>query len=169
MEQGEPSSPKSCSVSTVDAFTAAALMAVGALVMYDSHRVGSSWEPAVGPQAGYFPFYIGLFIFLCSAVTLYQSTLSKSKDRSVFVDWDSFKRVLQVLVPTVVYALGVQLVGIYVASAIFIGFFMVWLGKFKILPTVLVSVGVPAALFWTFEIQFLIPLPKGPLEAMLGY
>lgn len=169
MEQGEQSSSKSCSVSTVDAVTAAVLMALGALVMFDTYRIGASWESQVGPQAGYFPFRIGVLIFICSAATLYQATLSKKRDRSMFVDWDSFKRVLQVLVPSMIYVLGVQFIGIYIASAIFIGGFMLWLGKFKLLSTILISIGVPAVLFWTFEVQFLIPLPKGPVEAMFGY
>lgn len=172
MEHGEESQAKagkSCSVCVVDAVTAVILMFVGALVMYDSHRIGASWSPQVGPQAGYFPFYIGLFIFVCSAVTLYQATLSKNRDRSVFVDWTQFKRVLQVLVPSIIYAVGVSTIGIYVSSTLFIGGFMLLLGKYKILPTLLVSVGVSVVMFWMFEIQFLIPLPKGPLEAWLGY
>jgi putative tricarboxylic transport membrane protein len=24
-------------------------------------------------------------------------------------------------------------------------------------------------LFWMFEVQFMVPLPKGPLEALFGY
>ena len=32
-----------------------------------------------------------------------------------------------------------------------------------------VGVAVPLALFWLFEIMFLIPLPKGPLEVALGF
>ncbi|GIX27184.1 MAG: hypothetical protein KatS3mg123_1065 [Burkholderiales bacterium] len=172
MEHGEGTqakAEKSCSVCVVDAVTAAILMLIGALVMYDAHRVGSAWSPEVGPQAGYFPFYIGLLIFVCSVVTFYQSTFSKNRDRSVFVDWSQFKRVLQVLVPSIVYAVGVSTLGIYVSSTLFIGGFMLLLGKYRILPTLLVSVGVSAVMFWMFEVQFLIPLPKGPLEAWLGY
>lgn len=172
MEHGEGAqakTEKSCSVCVVDAVTAAILMLVGALVMYDSYRIGAAWAPQVGPQAGYFPFYIGLLIFVCSAVTLYQSTISKNRDRSVFVDWTQFKRVLQVLVPSIVYAIGVSTIGIYVSSTLFIGGFMLVLGKYKLLPTLIVSVGVSLVMFWMFEIQFLIPLPKGPLEAWLGY
>jgi hypothetical protein len=33
----------------------------------------------------------------------------------------------------------------------------------------LVGVVSAAVLFWLFEMQFLVPLPKGPLEAWLGY
>jgi hypothetical protein len=172
MEHGEGTqakAEKSCSVCVVDAVTAAILMLIGALVMYDSYRIGAAWSPQVGPQAGYFPFYIGLLIFVCSATTFYQSAFSKNRDRSVFVDWSQFKRVLQVLVPSILYAVGVSTLGIYVSSALFIGGFMLLLGKYRILPTLLVSVGVSAVMFWMFEVQFLIPLPKGPLEAWLGY
>ncbi|PZP58156.1 MAG: small permease of tripartite tricarboxylate transporter [Azospira oryzae] len=160
---------KSCPVWIVDAVTAAILMLVGAIVMYDSNRIGAAWAPQVGPQAGYFPFYIGLLIFVCSAVTFYQSTFSKNRNRSVFVEWGQFKQVLKVLVPSIVYAVGVGTIGIYVSSALFIGGFMLVLGKYKLLPTLIVSVGVSLVMFWMFEIQFLIPLPKGPLEAWLGY
>lgn len=172
MEHGEGTqakAEKSCSVCVVDAVTAAILMLIGALVMYDSQRIGAGWAPLVGPESGYFPFYIGLLIFVCSAATLYQSTISKNRDRSVFVDWGQFKRVLQVLVPSIVYAIGVSTIGIYVSSTLFIGGFMLLLGKYRILPTLLVSVGVSVVMFWMFEIQFLIPLPKGLLEAWLGY
>jgi putative tricarboxylic transport membrane protein len=74
-----------------------------------------------------------------------------------------------VLVPTVVYVLVTQVIGIYVASTLFIGGFMRVMEKSSWLKTVLVSVGVSAVLFWMFEIQFLVPLPKGPLEALFGY
>ena len=61
------------------------------------------------------------------------------------------------------------LVGIYLASAVFIAFFMWWLGKYPVAKIIPVAVGVPLALFVMFEIWFLVPLPKGPLETALGY
>ena len=78
-------------------------------------------------------------------------------------------RVLSVLVPAIVYVLAVVFVGLYVASAIYIGAFMVFQGKYRILPAALVAVGVPVAIFLQFEIWFLVPLPKGPIETALGY
>jgi hypothetical protein len=41
--------------------------------------------------------------------------------------------------------------------------------RFGWLKTIVISVGVSAALFWLFELQFKVPLPKGPLEARFGY
>ena len=53
--------------------------------------------------------------------------------------------------------------------ALFITFFMWWLGKYRLVRAIPVGVAVPIILFWLFEIAFLIPLPKGPLEEALGY
>jgi ABC-type cobalamin transport system permease subunit len=58
--------------------------------------------------------------------------------------------------------------GFYVASVLFIAYFMRRLGKYSWLMVVSVSVGVIVAFFLTFEIWFSVPLPKGPLEAALG-
>ncbi len=40
-------------------------------------------------------------------------------------------RVLSVLVPAVVYVLGIWFLGLYVASAIYIALFMIILGKYS--------------------------------------
>jgi len=34
---------------------------------------------------------------------------------------------------------------------------------------VLLAIGIPLATFLVFEKWFLVPMPKGPLEAWLGY
>jgi hypothetical protein len=74
-----------------------------------------------------------------------------------------------VLAPTAIYVLVIQFLGIYVASTLFIGVFMRVLGKISWVKTVLVSVLVSVLLFWMFEVEFMVPLPKGPLEAYFGY
>ena len=55
---------------------AVVLFVIGAIVVYDSYRLGSKWS-SDGPQSGYFPFYIGLLICLSSAVNLAQALLPK--------------------------------------------------------------------------------------------
>ena len=76
---------------------------------------------------------------------------------------------LAVLIPSIVYVALIQYLGIYVASAIFILAFMVVIGRENPLKGLAVSAAVPVALFLMFEKWFLVPLPKGPLEAWLGY
>ena len=147
---------------------AAALMVLAGVVMLDSVRVGIGWA-FDGPEAGYFPFYVGLIMFLASAVTFAVNLIGRNADTSNFVDRSGLRLVFKVLAPTAAYAAVMYFLGIYVASAIYICFFMMWLGKYSIRKAVPVAIVIPLILFWLFEIAFLIPLPKGPLETALGY
>lgn len=152
----------------MDLLVAAALMVLAAVVMWDSHRIGIGWA-GDGPESGYFPFYIGLLMFIASTGTLVTALVTKTPDMSNFVEKTGFRSVLKVFIPTLIYVIAISWFGIYVTSAIFIAFFMVWLGKYSWTVVLPVSVGVPLFLFFMFEIWFLLPLPKGPVETMLGF
>ena len=152
----------------IDLTVAILVFIVGAVVGYESYRLGSSWG-SDGPQAGYFPFYIGLLICICGAVVFAQSLVKLKTDRRIFVTAGQFKQVLVILLPSTAYVLGVQLIGIYVPSALFIGLFMKFVGKYNWLRSTVVGLGVSVSAFVLFEIWFKIPLPKGPVERLLGY
>jgi len=152
----------------IDLVVAMLVVMIGATVGYESYRLGSSWGPE-GPQAGYFPFYIGLLICVCGAVVFAQSLVKLKTDRRIFVTAGRFKQVLVILLPSTAYVLGVQLIGIYVPSALFIGLFMKFVGKYNWLRSTVVGLGVSVSAFVLFEIWFKIPLPKGPLERLIGY
>jgi putative tricarboxylic transport membrane protein len=151
-----------------EVIVAVAIFLVGVVMMMDSYRIGIGWAPE-GPQAGYFPFRTGAIISISSVVVFLRAFFGKNRNHELFVSWDRFKQVLCVLIPTVFYVLVTQFVGIYVASAVFIGGFMRAMAGFSWLKVILVSVGISAALFYMFEIQFMVPLPKGPLESLFGY
>jgi hypothetical protein len=159
---------RTVSTRTVELVVAGLLMAVAVVVMADSWRVGAGWA-FDGPEAGYFPFYIGLLLFLSSAATFAIHLRASVPDTFNFVSRPALWLVLQVLLPSAAFVFLIWLLGIYVAAAIFIGFFMMWLGKYSLAKTVPVAIAIPIVLFWLFEIAFLIPLPKGPLETALGY
>jgi hypothetical protein len=139
--------------------------AAGALVVFDSVRLGIGWADD-GPRAGYFPFYVGLLICIAALVNGARAMLV-SRDKT-FVQVGQLKLVLTVLVPTAVYVATVSWIGIYVSSAVLIGLFMRWLGKYAWWKVLAVSVGTSVALFLVFELWFQVPLPKGPLEGALG-
>lgn len=152
----------------IELVVAGFIFALGALVAYDSYRIGSSWA-ADGPQSGYFPFYIGLLTCICGAVVFGQNLLKLKTDRRVFVTPSQFKQVLVILLPSTVYVLGVQQIGIYVPSALFIFLFMRFAGNYSWLRSTVVGLAVSASAFVLFEIWFKIPLPKGPLERAVGF
>jgi len=160
------------SVRLWEIITAVAFLVFGAIVVWDSRRLGSSWG-SDGPQAGYFPFYIGVIIVISSLVNLYSAIVSGAKGAKPFVYWDQLRMILTVLVPSIVYVALIvnpwMSLGIYVASALFIAFFMRHLGKYGWAKIAAVSFGTMVAFFVMFEIWFKVPLPKGPLEAAFGF
>ena len=160
----------SVSTRTVEIAVALILFIVGAIVVFDSYRLGSKWG-SDGPQSGYFPFYIGLLICISSVVTLTQAVRAKSGAGKPFVFWGPFKRVLTVLLPAVLYVLSVKFVGLYVASAIYIAIFMVWLGKYSWWKGIVVGLIINVIFFLMFEVWFKVPLFKGTLNPLgfLGY
>ena len=171
MQGTEPQGAQGPSVTrrAVDIAVGAIALLVGVVVMVDTYRLGAGWAGG-SPQPGYFPFRIGIFISLAAAVIVVRALArGRTAAPEAFVTWSRFRLVLAVLVPTIVYVLAIQLAGIYVASALFIAGFMLASRDFGWLKTAVVSIGIAGALFWLFEIQFLLPLPKGPLEAWLGY
>ncbi len=153
----------------VELVVALLICAGGALVITDSVRIGAKWG-SDGPQGGYFPFLTGTCL-LASGLWIAAGTLYRWRKLAgqTFVTREQLTPVLSMLLPTIAYVVLVRFIGIYVASAIFIGAFMVWKGRYRALATLSVAIGVPVAMFLLFEIWFLVALPKGPLERMLGY
>ena len=167
-QKGENAHHGGVSERTVGAFSAIAIFLVGVVMMIDNHRIGAGWAPD-GPESGYFPFRIGVILCIASVVVLLRSLFGKERKREIFVHRKKFKLVLLVLLPTLLYVLAIEFIGIYVASTLFIGAFMRVMDKYSWAKTLLISFGTSLVLFWLFEMQFLVPLPKGPLEALFGY
>ncbi len=144
------------------------LLLIGAMVIADSLRVGTGWADD-GPRSGYFPFYIGSLLMLSSGTVLVGALLRWRKADPVFAERSQLASVLAVGVPIVFYVGLIALLGIYLASVALIGYFMRRHGKFGWVLTAVTSVGVPLIFFMVFERWFLVPLPKGPIEAWLGF
>jgi hypothetical protein len=155
---------------TVDTVVAACLVLIGGVVMVEARRLGAGWT-SDGPGSGYFPFYIGLILAVCGVAIVLQSLRARATDDEVFVDSVQLKRVLSVLLPSAVYVGVIMLLGLYVASALFIALFMIILGKYSVLKSVVIGVAVNVLFFAMFEIWFKVPLYKGAFDPLsfLGY
>ncbi len=154
----------------IDAVVAILVIIMGGVVIYGSRKLGSEWT-SDGPGAGYFPFYIGLILVISGIGVLYQSLAGKDKNTEVFVDRQELGRVLSVLIPAAVYVGAIQLIGIYVASAVYIALFMVILGKYSWIKSVVAALVVNTVFFMMFEVWFKVPLHKGTYDMLsfLGY
>lgn len=152
---------------TAELAVAGLTLLFGAIVVLDSWRLGARWVED-GPQTGYFPFYVGLIICVASTINFVRALLISKEKNGVFVEVGQLKLVLSVLVPSSVYVALVGWLGIYVPSILYVAFFMLWLGKYPWWKAALVSVGTNIVFYAVFEIWFQVPLPKGPVESLLG-
>lgn len=151
----------------VEIGVAAVIGLFGLIAVVGSVRIGFGWA-SEGPQAGFFPFYCGLLVLIASAVNI-ASVLRGENSLRLFADWGQIRQVMSVVVPTTIYVFAIPYLGMYVSSAILVAVFMVWLGRYSPLVAAAIAVPLPIVVFLMFEIWFLVPLPKGPLETMLGY
>ena len=150
---------------TVEAGVTLLIALFGVIVIAGSVKAGINWG-AEGPRAGFFPFYVGIIIVAASAVNLWSGL--REDDTSLFAEWGQLRQVLSVVIPTAIYVGAMPFTGLYVASIVFIGWFMRWLGKYSWPIVAAVAIGMPVVTYLIFERWFLVPLPKGPIEEWLG-
>ena len=146
----------------------AIFMALFALLFIASSlRVGINWG-AEGPRAGFFPFYVSLFVLVSSVINGLLAWRQVPEDK-LFAEWGQLRQVLSVVIPAGIYVGLIPAIGIYFSSLLLIGFFMKWLGKYGWGLVAAVAIGTPVIIFIVFERWFLVPLPKGPIEGLLGF
>ncbi|MFQ3622738.1 MAG: tripartite tricarboxylate transporter TctB family protein [Acetobacteraceae bacterium] len=150
----------------VEIGAAAFFGAIGAAAVFDAVRIGHGWG-ADGPQSGTFPFWVGLILLAASLATLAGAIVSRS--RAVFATREQILSVARILLPAALHVAAMHVVGLYVASAALIAWFMVTLGGYRVVTSVLAGVATMAMVFVVFETWFLVSLPKGPIEDLLGY
>lgn len=161
-------SPSVVSTRTVDAVVYLLLLALAALLCFDNWRTGIAWE-ADGPQPGYFPFYLGVILAAASLYGLITSLATRASAAQIFLTRDQLRRVMQVFVPTLLFCLFTQWLGLYVASFLLIAGFMRLIGQIALWKSLLAAFLFAIVMFVTFDIAFDVIMPKGPLEAALGY
>ncbi len=149
----------------VELGVAAFMVVLGAVTIFGSLKVGIGWG-AEGPKSGFFPFWIGLLIVGTSVFNFVWAYITPS--RKLFAEWVQINQVLKIVWPMAIYVAAVPWLGIYVSSAVLIIGFMRWLGRYGWPLTLGVGLGLQVIIYVTFEKWFLLSLPKGPLEDLLG-
>jgi putative tricarboxylic transport membrane protein len=164
----EPDSPPVADTSTVEIVVSLLLLALALTLGYDNWRTGIGWD-STGPQAGYFPFYLSVILGLASLYGLVATLLARGEPSETFVTRAQLRRVMAVFVPTLLFCLATQFLGMYVASFLLIAIFMRMVGKIALWKSLLTAFLFTAIMFVTFDIAFDVIMPKGPLEAAFGY
>jgi hypothetical protein len=164
----EADSPAVTDVRVVEIAVSLLLIALAATLGYDNWRTGIAWD-STGPQAGYFPFYLSVILAGGSLYGLIAAWRSPREAAETFVTRAQLWRVMAVFVPTLLFCLATQFLGLYVASFLLIAGFMRLVGRIAWWKSLLTAFVFTAAMFVTFDIAFDVIMPKGPLEAAFGY
>src|SRR5262245_48120071 len=112
-------SPPVVSSRAVEIVVSLLLLALAGLLCFDNWRTGIAWATD-GPQPGYFPFYLGVLLAAASLYGLVSALTTGTAAAHTFLTRDQLRRVMQVFVPTLVFCLLTQWLGLYVASCLLI-------------------------------------------------
>jgi putative tricarboxylic transport membrane protein len=171
-------SPSLTSNRTMEMVTALLFLVIAVIAITGSLQIGAGWRDD-GPAPGFFPFWCAVLMAIASLINLYNAIKTNADEEGSFVSKTEFSRVLTVFLPSLLYValiggvghgnVGIGGIGIYVASFLFILGFMYVIGKEPAWKCGLVALLVPLVTFFMFERWFKVSLPKGPLEAWLGF
>jgi putative tricarboxylic transport membrane protein len=164
----QPDSPAVTNTRVAEVVVSLLLVGLAVLLGYDNWRTGIGWD-STGPQAGYFPFYLSVILGGASIYGLVTTLLAREQISETFVTRAQLRRVMAVFVPTLLFCLATQFLGMYVASFLLIAGFMRFVGKIAWWKSLLTAFIFTGLMFVTFDIAFDVIMPKGPLEAAFGY
>jgi hypothetical protein len=138
-------------------------MLLAAVAMLDSRagalvdRTGT--EPG-GIGAGFYPFWSATLVFVCSAVIAYGALGDRRVTPAAFAGRDSVVAVLKLIIPMVAATTALVWLGFYIVSALYMGLFARWLGRYRWPWVAVLTIAMPAAIYATFELGFKVTLPK---------
>ena len=157
--------------------TAAAIVLIAAVAMFDSR---AAFSPSAGTSPGdvgarWYPFWAATIMGIASVIVAYRALTTPQAVEGVFQGSRSVFAVLKIAGPMLLYALLIGGIGFkttdftyrivppfgfYLATALYMGLFAWWLGRYKIWWVATITAAFPIVIFAVFEIGFRVSLPK---------
>jgi putative tricarboxylic transport membrane protein len=151
-----------------DIICALCLLGLAILVAWESLQLNVGWG-LNGPEGGFFPFWLAVGLGGCCIVSLAQAIWHVAPAlRQPFVKPGGWVLLLKVLLPATTMVLLTELIGLYPAAALYIAFYMRWIGRYDWPLILAVSVCIPLGSYFLFDKWFLLPMPKGWWGAYFG-
>jgi hypothetical protein len=132
-------------------------IAVAATIMLGARELDTGWSRS-GPEAGYFPFRVGLLLAAAAAIVLVRALLARDASPGL-VTGAQAGRMARFALPLAAFAVLAPMLGFYPVGLV---------GRVSWRTTIAIALLLPAGLFVVFERLFRMPLPKGPLGPLLG-
>jgi putative tricarboxylic transport membrane protein len=151
-----------------DITVALCLLGLAVLVAWESLQLNIGWG-LNGPEGGFFPFWLAVGLGVCGTIILAQAIWQASPLRGQrLVRRGGWVPMLQVALPASALVLLTQMIGLYPAAALYIAFYMRWIGRHHWLLVLAISLCIPLGSYFLFDKWFLIPMPKGWWGEQLG-
>jgi putative tricarboxylic transport membrane protein len=140
------------------------LMLIGFIVLADTLTLGFGWGMS-GPEAGFFPFYLSLGTIVCTFIILIRAVKAYRKETPgtaiPLIAEGGLTPILWVLIPAIGMVLLTELIGLHLATILYLLFNMRVMEKTQWVKTILICLLVPMSIYIAFDKIFLIPLPEG--------
>ena len=144
------------------------LFLIGAIVIYDSIRLGIGYDPTMGPGPGFLPFYLGLGVVIGTLIIIFKGLKAlKEGPGKPLIPEGGLKPILWVLIPSTAMCILIPILGLHIAAMVYIIFYMRAVGKIEWYKCLLVGILFPVSLYIVFDRLFLIPLPTGIVGDMV--
>lgn len=151
---------------TAELLMAIAMLMVSLSLMWTirSEELIVGWIEGRGPGAGMWPFWLAVGMALAALWTLvrwFQGATPESRNESPYIDPDHFGLVAASFVGLTLMVFLVGIVGTYIAVPLFLGAYMRLVGKHGWGVVAAMMIGAPIFLYFLFEWQLSVYLPKG--------
>ena len=154
------------STRTAELLASIALLVFSLGLMWTVHADGLKigWVPERGPGSGVWPFWLSLGMALTSVWTLvrwFRRTTPESRNEAPYIESDRFGLVAISFIALTAMIFLVAIVGTYISIALFLGFYMRFIGKHSWPMTSTTVFGAVIFIYFLFEWQLSKYLPKG--------
>ena len=138
-------------------------------LMWKSAELPIGWIPEEGPGGGAFPFWLSAGMLICCVWIIVRGVRRSSpvaQSSATYMDAASLRLFLLIAGSLAVMLGLIHVVGVYVATPLFMLFYMRFMGGHGWMPTGLIAGLTPVVTFFFFEIALKITLPKGVTEPL---
>ncbi len=144
--------------------TAGALALFSIYLMWKSAELPIGYVSREGPGGGAWPFWLSAIMLLCCisiAVNWWRGTSPPSQSEEPFLDRYGWQMVALVGGGIVVFVGLINVISLYGAIAVFLLYYMRYLGRHRWALCLTVSLATPILFFFFFEGAMQITMPKG--------
>ncbi|MEM6677585.1 MAG: tripartite tricarboxylate transporter TctB family protein [Pseudomonadota bacterium] len=122
------------------------------------------YVPDEGPGGGFWPFWLsGIMLLSCVWIVInwVRRASPPSKDTGPYLDMYGVRMMVLVGGGVTAFIVLTEIISMYAAMAVFLLYYLRFLGRHPWRVTLSVAVGMPIFMFFFFDVAMTLPLPKG--------